>query len=389
VAGILKKFLGLRNTVPAERFEEGDLEAATNVDLDDTGGIGRRSGYALTVAGAGPHSLWGDGETALFVRDGSLYLLKEDYSAEAIRSGLSDLPVSYWKVADRIYYSNGVQNGVVQNGRSRSWGLPVPAIPAATETVGYLIAGRYQYAITFVREDGQESGASFSGTIDLPAGSGIAFSDIETHAEAVQRRVYVSRPDGEGLYLAATINAADTGTTVTRQPAGIRLETQFAVAAPPGQVISYWKGRMLVGAGNVVYESEPYQYELFALDRGLVPAVGRVTMIAPVEHGYFVGTDGETIFVSRGDDGSAIRTHKLDYGAIPGTLAYADGSLVGKGIQGQVAIWHSRNGVCIGYPDGTLHNVTLTRYRFDPAPRGAAIMRYVEGKNQYLSVLQG
>ena len=140
----LRAFTGLRNDRPVERFEDGDLSVAQNIDIDNSGAVSRRDGYTLRSAGA-KHSLWSsDDETlALYVSGTSLVRLNADMSGTVLMTGLTaGLPMAYWKTLDRVYFTNGQQSGVLDNGAVRSWGLAVPSAPAVSVTVGAMPAGK-------------------------------------------------------------------------------------------------------------------------------------------------------------------------------------------------------------------------------------------------------
>ena len=136
-----KGFAGLRNDRDPERFEIVDLEVATNVDIDASGRVARRAGRT-SLSGTSSHSLWSDkGSTALLVQGTQFLKLLADYSTVAVATGLTaGLRMMYAKVNDRVYFGNGAQIGVFENGVVRSWGLAVPALPAVGTTAGNLPA---------------------------------------------------------------------------------------------------------------------------------------------------------------------------------------------------------------------------------------------------------
>jgi len=373
-------FNGLRNTSRVERFDSGDLEAAINVDLDDTKHLSRRGGFTSKASGSS-HSIWSNGEICLFVAGGVLKRMHRDYSVETLRSGLTDIPMAYESVAGTVYYTNGLESGIIQNGAPRTWGMTPPALPAAAVTTGYLSAGTYQYALTFVRLDGQESGASIAGVIELPDDSGIAFSAIPSNDEAAYKILYLSAPNGEKLYVALT--TTDTTATVTSQRLGMALTTQYLQPPPAGHMLDEYNGSLFVASGNAIYRSEPYRHELFDYRKVMV-LDSRVTLLAPMAGGIFVASENETAFVSGDPFNYVVRA---EHGAIPGTLTYVDGAFVGDGVSGLVAMWSSSAGTCIGTDDGSFKNLTGKRFRYGTALAGAGIYRQTSTLNQYLVTL--
>lgn len=389
---VYREFAGVRNDLSPERFNPGDLVMADNCDLDATGKLQRRQGYTQKLAGD-VHSLWSDGETCLFVSGDTLSRLAVDYTNETLRSGLTPgARMAYCKVNARIYYSNGYQTGVIEDGASRSWGLPPPLYqPLASVISGELFSGTYQFALTYLRRDGQESGTSLAESIEVPAGGGISFTAIAVAADPdiTQKILYLSTANGEILYRALILDNATTSASYIES--GIRLQspldTQFLQGAFPGQTLAYYRGRIYIAIGNLLFPSEPHGYELFDV-RKFLPFAKRVTLLAPVEDGLFVGTQNETVFLAgRGPEDFDV-TMKAPYGAIAGTLAYAPASLV-KQAQNQgearVAFWLSPQGICLGMNQGAVLNLTQ-QYSFNPSAAGAGLFRRGESA-QYLACL--
>ena len=67
----VRMFKGLKNTTSEDRFTDGDLSVADNVDLDNTGKPLVRL-RTTTLDGGSYHSLWADGDVCLVVESPSL-----------------------------------------------------------------------------------------------------------------------------------------------------------------------------------------------------------------------------------------------------------------------------------------------------------------------------
>lgn len=395
-----RAFSGLRNDVDPERFELTDLELAVNVDLDKSGRLARRAGQTEVVAGA-THSLWANDRetTALYVQAGTLKALNADYSARAVAAGLTpNMYMSYTEVGDRVYFSNGVQTGVFENGVVRSWGLPVPPIASAQITVGALPAGKYQYVVTYFRADGQESGAGIATEIDVPAGSGLVFAlPVSSNPGVATKAVYLSTPNGEVLYLALLVANATVTATYKNDTTELNtaLLTQFLQPPPAGQIVGYYRGHTFVAAGDLLYPSIGFGYELFDL-RKFIPTDGRITLIAPMEDkeihesegrnsGFFLGTDRSCGILVGSDPDNFQYVPKTTYGAIEGAVDYVDGSLFGDNSTGarSLPLWLTTQGLCVGMPGLEIKNLTRTKYGFPAAGRGAALFQ--PGPNRYIA----
>lgn len=382
----LKAFKGLRNVVADERFELGDMTAATNVYVDDSGQVTRRGGYQKVVDGT-PRSLWSDNQLALFADGMSLKRLYPDLSTTTLTTlGSATAEVVYLKVNDRVYWTDGVATGVVEGGAARSWGLPAPTPALLTAVPGGLTSGVYGVTSTFVRADGQESGASAMVSVSGTRLS-ITFTDSPP-ADAVRRRVYVTAPDGEvpfaiGQYPAAT---PVVSYTVDASPV-LPVETQFCGPPPAGQVLAEFYGHILVGSGSHLYYTKAFNYELVDYRSGVVTFNDPVRIVAPVNGGVYVSTTKETYFLAGTTPETWVKSTVAAYGGVLGTRAEAVGGLVGKGVGGRTQVWMSDYGVVVGADNGSFVNLTLDRYIPVSAQSGTSFVRVVDGSYYFITNL--
>jgi hypothetical protein len=393
---VYRQFAGLRNTTDPERLEPKDLSIAINVDLDDTGKLSLRPGQSRVLAHEAVHSLWADADVCLFVAGDALMRLQPDLSATVLASGLeAGARVAYWPVLDRVFWSNGHQSGCVQAGRSRSWGLPVAPLASAVVRDGALPPGRYQHAMTWKREDGQESGCGLAGQLDLATPGAVEWPALPPcpDPDVTHRALYLSRCNSETLYRVAVLPVSATSALYRGDGLGLvlPLATQFAGPAPLGQAIANYRGVMFVAAGDTLYHSDPHAPELFRMATGFMPIGSYVHVVAPVADGIFVGTEREIVFLAGMDPGSFTLRQVAPFGAIPGTLAYVDGAQFGaEGVLGKVALFATAHGLCAGLDGGQLIPVSAPRYRIARAGvRGAVLWRESPGKNQLIVALEG
>ena len=388
------EFKGLRNNVDAEGFDLGDLDAATNVDIDDAGDARMRRGYpAASVAGAA-HSLWSDGNTCLAVVSGVLSQIHPDLSTTPLLSGFSDAPVSYDSPpgSGRVYWSNGVLSGVVERGVSRSWGLPVPPRLSAVASIGALPAGRYQFAGSYLRNDGQESGVALAGELELASPGGLLVSLPSWPSDTLvdSLALYVSKPNGSELYRERVIPVGASSVLVTHAPSGlVTAVTQHLSPPPPGNIVGYFAGRMYVAANGTLYPSRPYAYELFDLREGIYYGGAEISLFAPVNDGVYVSAGSRTLFHAGRDPSSWGYDVKASYGAIPGTSYRDTSAAFDPKTDGACVVWASPRGVCVGFDGGRLVNLTEDRFSFPNQPAGAGVVRPWRGTQQFLTTLRG
>ena len=391
-------FRGLRNNVSPESFSREDLVTALNIDISDDLGISRRKGFSAPVTASVDRDLWASGSVCLGVGSNALKQVHPDYTVTTLRSGLTaSRPLSYAVVGDRVFWSNGAELGCVQNGANRTWGIAPPGTPMLAAGPGALAAGKYQVAVTYLRSDGQESGAARATTIELTDTGGISLTAIpvSTDPTVTYKIIYCTAVGGETLFRTGVISNDVTTFLIDEVRAGASpLLTQFLSPPPAGDHVAYWKGWALVADGARLYPSEPYSPELFDL-RKSVPFLDRVVMLAPLLHkgtgGVWLGTGSQIVFVSGESPEKWDYQPAAEYGVIPGTLAYGDGELLGDGsLKGVVlAFFATKQGLCAGTPDGTLVNLTQDRFAYSVQDRGAAVVRRHRGIAQFLVTLQG
>jgi hypothetical protein len=88
-----------------------------NLDVTNNHTLIRRSGTTQVVAGE-CHSLWSppDSDTGYFVDGTTLYKLYEDQTDDLVIGLTPGFAVSYAQVADDVFWSNGVQSGILRGG---------------------------------------------------------------------------------------------------------------------------------------------------------------------------------------------------------------------------------------------------------------------------------
>lgn len=396
---------GVRNDVTAERLGPNDLALGDNIDLDNTGRVSRRSGR--TKKNSTPtHSAWGDGLTLGFCVQGTqLFKINTDYTLTVMFTGLTlGRAMSYRKVNDNVYMSNGREKLVHANGQVRAWGLAVPQV-LAMQSSGTLPPGRYQFTATYVRNDGQESGAAVAVALTVSPDplnptltTGFALSvPPSTDATVIGCNFYASGPYGTELYLIGSGVPAYTAafgrlTDLTNY----ELQLQFLTAPPAGQIVGYYSGRMFLLADDLLFYSEPFAYELFD-PRKYIPLDGRGTLFAVMEDketldqpgqnsGAFVGTDRSCGILVGSTPEDFQYVPKMDYGAVEGALDYVDGSLFGDGQTGarRLPVWLSAQGLCVGMPGMEIRNITRNRFAFSAGGRGAAL--FEPNPNRFIAI---
>lgn len=384
----IDQWAGLRNDVVTERFEPPDLEKAHNVTIDDSNNIARRPGATLQLEGPA-HSVWSpQDEICFFVSGGLLQQLHLDWTVTTHRSDMMDLPVSFTVCGERVYYTNGQQNGVIDEGVHRTFGLAVPPVFNASDTGGSLQPGRYLYSMSYVRADGQESGALPGTPIEVING-GISFSAIPVSDDptVVHKILYLTNADGNLLYEAAVLENGQTSFTLADACLEVESESVYMCEAPHGHLVTEYYGHLLIANDRYLYRSQPYGPELFDL-LDYLPFESRITILAPTERGLYIGTEDEIGFIAGTDPDEFVYSKLTDYGAIEGTLSNVQTHFLNFEVPENIAAtFFTERGIVIGLPGGALTNITNQRYEVDASQRGASIVRQFGGSAAYITTI--
>ena len=394
------KFLGINNVDPPERLkndsEGSELRAAVNVDIDKTGRVSRRDGYVKRYAGTNTHSLWSNGRVTLFVEDGTLKSLDtETWQATAIRTGMTRFgKVAYQDVFGDVYYTDGNQTGVyTREGVDTVMGIPTPPTkPVLVPGSGILPAGWYGVVFTAVDGAGRESGPTFAEFVELPNEGSIEVSGLPTVvAGASGINIYMTKPGGDVFYKHTSVNFAGMPASVTLSslPTGHILRTKDLQPMPAGHMLMFHQQRLYVAADYVVYFSEPYNYGLTNIVKNFIQMPSRITMMQPVEDGFFISSEDEGVYIVNGRDPEQFSMRKVsDYHAVEGTGVEVPRETFQEGSGGRVCMWVSKDGIYAGMQGGSVKNLTQGKYAVRHGEEGIAVFRNKDGINQVLNVVK-
>lgn len=383
-----EKFTGLNNVQPTERLKSAELTQATNVDIGLSGEITRRAGYA-EVSDLCHKNLWqGDGfMLATYNAD----LVKSDGMTQTVlQASLGSDRVWYCNLPDgRTTFSNGLINGITDGTTTTKWGVPVPSsIGALTEVPGGLFPGDYQYQITFVRlVDGLEGAPEYSNPIPITEG-GIVLTGLPTLA-GHKTNVYITGQNGGTGYFAGSTTNGAFSFTGTNDQLVLPCRTEFLQPAPAGTVTAFWRGRVLVAVGNVLYASLSGRWESFDVRRDFKQFSAPITLIQPVESGVFVGTEKELAFLQGTEFDKLVYEQKVAGRTVLGSGVSLKGELLrpeGDSILHDSAMLCIADGVITaGYSNGTISRMTESRYK-TAATEVAATFRMLDRIPQYIAI---
>ena len=159
----------------------------------------------------------------------------------------------------------------------------------------------------------------------------------------------------------------------------------YKLPLPAGQRIAYYRGRLYVAKGNVLYISDPLS-DHYDIRSGFRVFENDITMLISVDHGLYVA-DGRIWFVPGAEPEEFRKDMVYDADAIPFTDANIGGENIGDGTVGKMAIWVSSEGICYGDNNGQVKNLTKVRYAMSTHGFGGAAVRKENGVTHYITTL--
>jgi hypothetical protein len=164
---------------------------------------------------------------------------------------------------------------------------------------------------------------------------------------------------------------------------------QYKLPLPAGQRIACFQGVIFVAKGKVLYVSDAL-CDHYDIRTGFRVFEKDINMLRPVDNGIFV-SDGNTYFLTEkrmfADDPATLRKDPvLNIDVIPFSDTLISGAFVGEGIEGNVAMWTTAKGVCVGDNKGNVKIVT-PKYLVNSAAIGYGAVRNINGQVHYLTTI--
>lgn len=159
---------------------------------------------------------------------------------------------------------------------------------------------------------------------------------------------------------------------------GPEVDMQFAAAPAADHIAFMAGGQLILAKGAEVYiNHEPFQYGLFNYRKGYIGFASPVSMLCPVQAGFFA-SDGAATWFFRKMDGWYVYKQELvdDVPVIEGSLAHNRVHLreIKIDLPGFGRIWCSVQGLCLGTDDGMVINLTKEAVVYPTAYNYAACL---------------
>lgn len=381
------EFTGINNQAPEHRMGGTDLVQATDVDIGLTGDISRRGGY-VEVTDQCHKNLHQAQGFMLATCGNALTAIHPGGARHVIHPALGPERIWYCDLPDgRTTYTNGLIHGVTDGlvGMDRS--VPVPAtLGLADASFGALHPGQYRYHLTHMRlADRLEGPAISSAPIAIDQG-GLRLDGLPVRAgHAIN--VYLSGKDGEGAYLAGTTTERSFEFGGNNAALVLPCRTLGAQPFPVGTITAFWRGRVLVAQGDVLWASRPSAPHL-ADWKDFKQLPSSITTIQAVDDGVYVGTADDLIWLGGTTWDGLTFTPTKRGPVVKGSGVSADGDCLklGDGTGTGTAMLCIAGGeIVAGFAGGQTSSLTGGRYR-TMATEVCATFREVNGIPQYMAV---
>ena len=361
-------FKGMDNRNRADSLPEGFLRNLVNVDVNDMGKLSLRDGSKIIYAG-NVHSLFED----YFMEGGSLKVLNADNTATTLSTGFGDEYMFFTRIADTVYFSNGVANAKMKGNIVSSWGVDRPPIQPEAQAVGNgnSFAGEYLYAITWIDENGEESGTPQAGSIKISDGNGIQLTKFVTPPTNIKNiAIYVSQANSETLYLYGEYDRSVSNITLKKHQSDIPLLTQFGNKPPVSDVICSHNGKIYLASGSDVVFTDTNNYGLI-MPNNFLRFDSEIKIIASVPSALYVVTEKKTYRITNIDlEGFPIREELKPYGGVKGSKSYDKES--------NTVFWMTSKGL-VSVNDEGIQELSFANYSTGLFTKGATAVIEVEG----------
>ena len=230
---------------------------------------------------------------------------------------------------------------------------PPPMVPA-TAHAGALVEGDYGVAVAFMRGD-MEGPLSEMLTVKVEQNDALeVVLPLAFDPTITKVRVYMTKPDGGELGLVGEHAPTSSVLFPTIPVPGIAPRFQYMQPMVSGKYLCVWQGRLLTANRNVLHFSEPLAYHINDPRHGFVQMPQRITFLAPVEGGIWVGQVDHVVFLQGGQPDQMVMQRRAVQAPVPGSALLIPAEVAGDVSQGgrHVAAWLSANGFVLGTASG-------------------------------------
>lgn len=336
------------------------LREALNVDITETGRVNMRGALGV-VSDVAYKNLWrsplhGD----LFGTLGAAWVkINPDDWSHVV---LADLGSTGWASHCVLNSAVAVSNadGIWTYDGVQAVPLPMhtPGLPYVSAGGGTLAQGTYGVAVSWLRGTLESSVSEVAHVTVDEEGGGINVSlPFCLDASVTGARLYLTKPGSSELQAVEDYPIATTSASIVVMPElGGSPEFQHLDAMPGGRFMGLWAGQLLTAGTRTLHFSEPMAFHLYDRRHSFVQFPQRITFVAPVEGGVWVGQVDHVVFLSAGDSPGVFRLQrKAAQPPVFGSACLVNAELLGDLAAGYLAaVWLAGNGYVVGNAEGQM-----------------------------------
>ena len=355
------------------------LRDAVNVVIDNARASMRNGLRQVTPT---PYAdLWQSplhGDTFARLGDKWVKVSTSDWSHEVL-AAVGDGPLSHLVLNGKVLVS--APGGLFEfDGReAKRLVLDVPPGPMLSVSAGALVGGQYGMAAAWLRGK-TEGPLSPMTSITVPQDGQIdAILPMAFDPTVTGVRLYSTRPDGGELLRLGDYPSTGTAVALPTLPTlGAPAPFQHMEPMPTGRYLGQWRGRLVVAVGSVLRFSQALAYHVHDVRHDFVQMPQRITFVAPVDGGLWVGQVDHVAFLRGSAPDDLVLERKTSRAPVPGSLVELHSDEAGEAAGGGRAAvaWLSSVGFAVGMPDGGIIEPQSKRLRGISAAAGSTVVQH-------------
>lgn len=235
--------------------------------------------------------------------------------------------------------------------------IDTPPAPMVASGAGSLEAGTYGVAVAWLRGQVESAVSEMRSIAVEQHGSLETTLPMCFDPSVTTVRLYLTRKNGGELLRAGDYPANLPRLDIPLLPSlGAPAAFRHMSPMPGGDFLAYWRGRLLTARANVLRWSEAMAYHLHDERHGFVQMPQRITFVAPVEQGIWVGQRDHVVFL-RGTSPAELVAERKDsqspvYGSAVLVTSDALSAELSQGVA--AAVWLAENGYVAGTASGSV-----------------------------------
>jgi len=321
----ITEFKGLSNKRDPLVSTPAYLKDCSNVDIDNSNIVRRRSGFSLFKNFTNIQASYtaNDNNEAYIIADENLIKISD---MSIISAGFTKSDYIFDDIERNLFIYDGSDLKLLSGNTVKSLNIPKCPQPAVSNISGSLPAGIYQVTAVYRNNNGLEGSASAPAVIELKPGEGISIQINQLQDHTVT--IYISPPNGRYLYQWGNFSASSViwDGPIVQLVSPIDKDNIGANSVPENcTTMQYHNTRLYFGEylpndnKTVIWFSLPFSYHLYRKNSDYLIIEGEVTNLVEVDGKLIITTHNAIYYYSDG-----IITRVAHYGAPKGSVTPSD-----------------------------------------------------------------